>query len=352
MISSIKQEQTSGDSSTNIQAGTVIVNGVTYEEARQIAVDVFKCNALELAGIAKETARLRAEHITERFLKDLAEKNPSALESASDPDFQHCIFDAQRAYARSGDEGLEDVLVDLLGNRASVPERNFKQVVLNEAIAVLPKLTTSQINIITLLFRVRHTVRYGLVTMEQLANLIVNEMLPFLKDLPDGDGTYRHLAFTGVATVEITSLSFINIIREVYSGLCSKGVDLLTVNQFVAEEPKLGSLFIKFPNSDADKLNLVISTSSQLDTYLQELGVTTEETISKVKNLLNSNPITDEEITAQLMAFNPQIQLLINKWDKSAAKQTLLTPVGMAIGHANASKHGSSLNVPLDVWVN
>lgn len=353
MISSNKQEQNTGDNSTNIQAGTVIVNGVTYEQARQIALDVFRSNALILAGEAKDIASARAEQITERFLKELAEKNPSALQSASDPDFQHSVFEAQKAFARSGEENLEDILVNLLSNRAAEPNRNLKQVVLNEAITVSSKLTSLQINTITLLFRVSHTVRCGLLTIQNLADLITNEILPFFEGMPDGEQTYRYLAFTGVATVEMSQNNFIQILRQEYQGVCSKGVDEATVNQIVSEEPRLKNYFAKLPNSEpADNFHLSISTPVQLESILKSIGITSDEFISSIKNLLLLNPMSDEEIKSQLVAFNPKIQTLIDVWDKSLAKQTVLTPVGMAIGHANATKHGTLIDSPLGIWVN
>lgn len=350
MFEKNKQEQTGGDNSTNIQAGTVIVNGITYEQAHQIALDVFRSNALVLAGEAKDIATARAEQITERFLKDLAEKNPSALQSASDPDFQHSVFEAQKAFARSGDENLEDILVNLLNNRASEPTRNLKQVVLNEAITVSSKLTSSQINTITLLFRIRHTVRHGLLTIQNLADLITNEVLPFFEGMPEGEQTYRYLAFTGVATVEMNQINFIQLLRQVYQGVLSKGIDEATMNQFITEEPKIKNLFVKL-NNEAENFHLLISTQEQLETALKSIG-SSEELISRVKNLLLSNQMSDEEVKSQLVAFNPKIQELIDIWDKSSAKQTVLTPVGMAIGHANATKHGTLIGSPLEIWVN
>ena len=352
MFEKNKQEQLGGENSTNIQANTVNINGVTIEQVRQIALDVFKSNALELAGIAKDTASARAEQITERFLKELSEKNPITLQSASDPDFQYTMFDAQKAFARSGDESLEDILVSLLSSRASEPVRNLKQVVLNEAIAVSSKLTSSNINTITLLFRIRHTVRYGLLTIEDFANLITNEVLPFFREMPEGESSYRYLDFTGVATVEMNNANFIHILRETYQGICSKGIDETIVNQFIAEEPRLNNFFIKLPNVETDKYHIPISTPVQLEAVLKSIGISSDEFISRVKNLLVSNPMLDDEIRSELVTFNPEIQRLIDTWDKSSAKNTILTPVGMAIGHANATKHGTLQNSPLEIWVN
>lgn len=51
------QDQRSGDNSTNVQAGgNVTIVGVTYNEVRQIAADVFKANFLTLQGSPKYRA--------------------------------------------------------------------------------------------------------------------------------------------------------------------------------------------------------------------------------------------------------------------------------------------------------
>lgn len=351
MISKNSQEQSAGDNSTNIQADTININGVTIDQARQIALDVYRSNALELAGIARDTATARAEQITERFIKELSEKNPAALQSASDPDFQHAVFEAQKAFARAGDKDLEDVLVNLLTSRATEPVRNLKQIVLNEAISVASKLTSTQINTITLLFRFRHTVRHGLLTIQNLANLITTEILPFFEGMPETNATYSYLAFTGVATVELSEINFLGLIRNEYPGICSKGIDEVTVLQIISEDSRTANLFIKLPDDAPDKFHLIVSTPVLLGNILDSSGINNPEIISKIKGLLQSNPMSNQEVEDQLFAINPKIKDLKERWDKCSAKQTVLTPVGMAIGHANATKHGT-LNAALDIWVN
>ena len=64
------QSQNTGNNCTNLQAKEITVNnnGITYEEAHLIALEVFKANFLDLIGTAKEVAKKRAEEITEKFL--------------------------------------------------------------------------------------------------------------------------------------------------------------------------------------------------------------------------------------------------------------------------------------------
>jgi hypothetical protein len=125
-----KNTQSGVNKSTNLQAGVINFNGVSINEVRQLALDVYKANALELAGLARNTALSRAEQVTEKFLNDLSEKNPEGLKQFSEPDFQHSLFEAQRAFSRNGDKNLEELLVNLLVNRAGESEKNESPLVL------------------------------------------------------------------------------------------------------------------------------------------------------------------------------------------------------------------------------
>ena len=101
------QEQNVAEGSTAIQAGgnvTITKTGLTYAEVRNVALDVFRANFYELAGVAKETAKARAEEITEGFLSKLQKEYPAGLEKSHDPDFQFALFTVQKEYARNGDK--------------------------------------------------------------------------------------------------------------------------------------------------------------------------------------------------------------------------------------------------------
>src|SRR5690625_2720006 len=83
-----KKTQKSGDKSTNIQDEEININqGLSYSEVKEVALDVFKSNFYELSGIAKETARERAETITEEFLQKLNDENPSGFKRLTIPIF-------------------------------------------------------------------------------------------------------------------------------------------------------------------------------------------------------------------------------------------------------------------------
>jgi hypothetical protein len=76
MIKDKVQKQESGDDSTNLQAQSIVVNqGISYSDAKDIALDVYKSNFLQLSQDAAQVARERAEEITDNFLDKLKNEN-------------------------------------------------------------------------------------------------------------------------------------------------------------------------------------------------------------------------------------------------------------------------------------
>ncbi len=67
------------------------------------------------------------------------------LENAENPDFQRALFTVQKEYALTGDDELGDLLVDLLIDRTKQDNRSLLQIVLNESLSVVPKLTNDQL---------------------------------------------------------------------------------------------------------------------------------------------------------------------------------------------------------------
>lgn len=156
------KHQKAGDQSTNIQTESIIINqGITYADVREIVLDVFRFNFIQLSQQAMDIAKARAEEITDKFLKQLERQHNEGITNAQDPDFQYALFTVQKEYARTGDENLGDLLVDLLVDRTKHDKRTILQIVLNESLSVAPKLTNDQIAALSIIFLVRHTINNG-----------------------------------------------------------------------------------------------------------------------------------------------------------------------------------------------
>jgi hypothetical protein len=217
-------DQAGGEGSTNLQAGRDIVyHGVTAAEARQIVLDVYNANFLKLAGIAKDVAHDRAERVTRDYLEKLQAENPLGLNSVQDPDMLNSIFVAQKAFAYSGEEDLEKVLVDLLVDRSGQVDRELKTFALNEAIAVLPKLSIRQRKSIALWFFIRYTRYIGPLNLDLYYANLARGVSGFVDMLSDRRADYEHIQATGAGAISAFSWQIGPVFTASASGFFTNG---------------------------------------------------------------------------------------------------------------------------------
>jgi hypothetical protein len=140
------------NNSTNLKVVGNIAVGINYHDAKEIALDVFKKNFLKLSEQAANTALQRAEELVKDFLNNLYDKNIEIIEKLQNPAVQYSLFNVEREYAKSGDNELKQQLLYLLIERTLSKERTLKQIVLDEAIETLPKLSVEQLNFLSFVF--------------------------------------------------------------------------------------------------------------------------------------------------------------------------------------------------------
>lgn len=195
------QNQNAGDNSTNLQGGNVVIHqGISYADAKEIALDVFKSNYLELSAKAYDLAKSRAEELVDDFLARMESEN-SEIGSLEDPGFQHTLFNAQKEYAKTGDREIGDILVDILVDRANENSRSLRQIVLDESITIISKLTIEQLNALSLIFLLRHSQNMGIVDHEKLVGCIAEFLMPFTENVSKEISTYQHLQYCGCGSV-------------------------------------------------------------------------------------------------------------------------------------------------------
>lgn len=226
-----RQSQEGGHSSTNIQAHGDVTIGLGYSDVKEIAMDVFKANFMELKNIAAQVAFERAESLLDNYLKRAAQEGQPEIPEAENPDFQYVLFSAQKEHARIGDEDVGDLLVQLLVDRTKVRDRNLVQIALNESLDVAPKLTPDQLDALSLVFLLGRTINHTVNSLDRLAWYLDTYILPFALEASSKDSAYQHLEYAGCGAVSINSFQIEEALRQTYMGLFCKG--------FTEEEAKL-----------------------------------------------------------------------------------------------------------------
>jgi len=345
-----KQIQKSGDDSFNIQSKSVnIQTGLTYSDVKDIALDVFKNNFTHLSIVAADTAKKRAEEITGKFLNELEKRNREALNQARDPDFQYSLFTVQKEYAKSGDKDLGDLLVDILVERTKVDQRGLLQIVLNESLAVAPKLTTSQLCALSIIFSLKYTRYLRMDSLDMLKYYLGHRLAPFAKDLPKSQASYQHLEFAGCGSISIGSLNIADALKRTYPGVFTKG---FSKEQFDPEIGQIGgSEKLLTPCLRDNSLFQFNATDFELlKNKTKEAGISETE-YPKIEAFWKKYLISDEELEKDLINKNEHMAIIYDIWESSPMKNMTLTSVGIAIAHAyTRSKTGDSDD--LSIWIN
>jgi hypothetical protein len=345
-----KQIQKSGDDSINIQAGQIItIKGLSIEDVKTIALDVFKSNFYELRGIAKDTAKERAEEITNKFLAELMSRNPDGLQSAKDPDVQCAIFTAQREYARTGDKELGDILIDILVDRTKESNRSVLQIVLNESLQVAPKLTKNQLDALSIIFNFRYAFYTKMSNLDVLKHYLDYRIAPFVESLTKSATCYQHLAYAGCGMISIGSTSLEELFKRSYTGLFIKGFPQSEMDNIVNNNPSTGLMFIKcMRNPLLVQINAI--NEENIRKRSKEINLD-DEAIKKLIQIQNQYTMTPAEIKSDLQSMHPCMEKLFDVWNDSLMKNTTLTSVGIAIGHANIRRVTKETH-NLSIWIN
>lgn len=351
MINDKNQNQNGGDGSTNLQGQTVIIHqGISYSDAKEIALDVYKANVLQLSRDAVEVARARAEEITDAFLEKLKQENEAAVSEMSQPGMQAALFEAQKQYARTGDKNLEGLLVDILVERASTPERNIHQIVLDESLAVAAKLTTEQMDALTVNFLFSKTKNNGLKSLDAIGKYLDTDVIPFLSELRESSSCYEHLEYAGCGSnIHVGSIHPIeHLFRLQYPGLFSKGFPLERFESEVGPAAAYPGLLVQCLHNP-DLLQLSVLDTDVLKTQLEQKKVP-EEMWPKFTEIFNATLMSDQEIKDYIIKTRPAAKKLFELWASSSISKFSLTTVGVAIAQANYRRRTGS-KLKLSTWV-
>jgi hypothetical protein len=333
MMASESHVQKGGNSSTNIQVGGDVHFGLTYNEARQIALDVFKGNFLVMAGAAAEIAADRAKEFTEDFLRKLQERNPRLLGCSMDPDFQYSLFVAQREYAKSGEKQLAEILSAMLLDRADVPSRSLLRIVLNEAIAVAPKLTRDQLAALAVGFSLSYGTYGGPVAIGPFVEYIDRCIAPFVPMLPTDPMSYRHLEYVGCLRESAGETKDLHTrFRQHYTGLFSSGFDEVELRRFT----NLGSDRIPLVTRHWNNAMLLrVDALNSADLMRKGTAAGLERSvIDGLTKLLLAYCIRGSGFQEYLLKLHPCVKQLNEISGRSLLLKTVFTSVGVALGHA------------------
>lgn len=342
---SISGDSVGGDKAEgDIVAGDKIVHlGPSAMEVLQIAQYVFDSNFYRLADEAQKEAKRRADEILIEYLQCLSAESPEHIVSAHDPDMQYVLFEAQKAYARSGDKNLRDILVDLLIGRSKQPKRSTLQLTLNEAIETVSKLSGEHFNTLAILLMVRfYWLDIG--DMGSFGKYIHNRIVPIALLLSTNPMHYLYLSYTGCATNQGVGYDLAITWKHDYHHIFRKKVTKKVIDEYISYE-LVSDLFDNY----RDDVYIVKSESD--DDFREKMKVRFDKWIEQYdesdkpwadygeklgRRLDETFFVSPREVEEIVKNIAPETKQLFTLWSRYI-RLFQLTTVGIAIAHAYIS---------------
>lgn len=211
------QNQKSGNNSKNIQIGSVSIDGISYSDARAIAVDVMRSELPSMTEIAERVASERIEKYADRLILKLNEK-PALLEKFQEPRTQMAVRDAHRFFAKRGAEEIADISIDILVEYIACRGDDFKAVILDDALRLIHSLTVGQLDCLSVVYIVCNM---QIDDAEQNAFMQHLEFLinPFLSRSTRSDYQLDYLVGLGCADYEKINVNLGNLLTRKYTNL-------------------------------------------------------------------------------------------------------------------------------------
>ncbi|MER5504016.1 LPO_1073/Vpar_1526 family protein [Streptomyces sp. NPDC002766] len=335
-----------------MQANTVNNNyGISVQDAEHICLKLieekFASHSVEAYRVAKE----RFEEFAFNYLKTLTERSPQAIENLSDPGIQSAILEAEEGFAKTGDENLGQILVEMLVKRTSETRRDVRQLALNEAIATAQKLATKHIDALSLLFFLRR-VQVNSPTLSdflQHTKALLEPACESFAQFSESDAQY--LEATGCVVRTIGSISWPDAMKDKYPGYFHKGVskdETPAVDQILQDATKGYDVF-RPSWHDPDMIRVDAVTQDQARELAGSAGLDREALAS----LMTSYPLPAAQITEMFTAAIPALGPVLERWPTVGFESLEISLTGIAIGHANFKKSvGNVFNAEIDIWIN
>jgi len=243
MINDDIQKQDVGNNSTAYQANgnITVVNQYTLaeEQAYKICREIVENNIIKFSGDAIATAKQEFKEVADLYVEKITNQEEDVVEKIinrfKEPNMQYAIFEAQKGYTKYGNKEKAEKLVQLLIEKGKQEKGSVMDMLIDDAIEKLSKMTSNQLNILSYLNAI--TLNYPSNNLEHFHLNYINKSLQFYslinQERLDSDIQYlMQLGCIRQFSIAQGSNKIINHIKENYGGLFAAG---FTKQEFESE---------------------------------------------------------------------------------------------------------------------
>lgn len=343
-----RQEQTAGERSQQFQAKgnmTITVTGVSAADVVEITQAEISRIRDELTSVANAVAEARLQTFEDRILAEFAEA-PQLREAFADPDFQFSLRDAGRAAVSNDDQHTEDLLVDLLKNRAEQGNHARVRLATSHAIRAADKLSLEALNGLTAVWALGSlgAAEPGINNEFAARAGIATRLLAL--GLPDGRGWVEdadalNLVRMSAGGLVVTRKPYRQLFTERVSSQLNTGIDLEASRGLIEAATSTCPWLAQKLQPHALKPNFVVLAGSTQEGFLAELPAGSERP-AELDQLIAQNAFGTQD-PAAIDAFNRRfddidaLSKIAEWWDQ--VPPVSFTVIGTVIGFVNTRRY-------------
>lgn len=329
--------QTAGENSKNLNVMGDYHEGLSYKDARQVALDVFKANSSVYTEIAKKTIDERVVNITDDIFTMIYSELPDTVEKLVEPAVQDTLLKIQKEYAKNDDPALKERLIALLKNRLKADEKDMETIVLDEALEIVPKLTGIQLNILSLHLTVLRILHHEVTNRDTFFHMLTSKILLFYSNCMSKTIEYAHLQYlgcTGILSEGSTYKPIEEIFRNRYAGLFSRGFSREEFYEYMGIEIQEFQQLITTCQIDKEKYQFNAMNENVLKYSIAQSGK--QEYEEKLLQYYKEHIMEVKEIKDDISSHVQGFEELADFWKKTSEFKSMnLTSVGIEIGLLN-----------------
>lgn len=329
--------QTSGDNSNNFFVQGDYHAGLSFNDARQVALDVFKANTYIFTDIARQTIDDRATEITDDIFTMIYNELPDRIGQLVEPAVQEALLKVQKAYAKNNSPNLKEQLILLLKNRLSIDKNDMEQIILDEALEIIPKLSSEQMNILSLHLSVLRLNHSEINNRESFFSVLKSKVMPFYTSGIEKTMSYDHLRYlgcTGILSEGSTYKPLEEIYKNRYGGLFSKGFDKTEFDNYMGMDTTIFKSLLTICQLDNQKYQFNAMNEDVLESQIIDTGNIKYK--DKLMNFYRQGVMSPEEIKRDIAESVSGFNGLSDVWKENREIKAMnLTSVGIAIGILN-----------------
>lgn len=333
------------------QVGQITVHeGLSYSEAKDLILSVVDQKLVEFKDEAATTFKKRTDEfkmLLSEKIKDLPEQDMAKLR---EPDTQIALLEAAKISGRKQNDELRNLLANLVVSRIKndkTGKEELKNIVYNEAISTVSKLTTDQLKIITLCYLTRYTIYGGIVSWDTFKNYLNTHIEPFI-NFKNTNAEFQHIEYAGCGSIGIGSWNLADTYKRQYSFLFLNLIEKAKIEDLSLPE-EIKNELLRLDTTE-DKYFIRIKSKEELEKYLKEKNV--EQTkIDQFTSLYERNIKNNNEIKKEIEEETEIGKELLGLWEKSNISHLSLTSVGIAIA-ASYFEQTVGEKIDIDIWIN